>query len=156
MNTLDSVISIDDGDAILMAQKLGSQLGMGVGISSGANLAGAIKLQNELGAEAVVVTVFPDDNKKYLTTDLLRSEPARPGYISLDTEFCAVRALKRVCILAAILRIASKPRRAKLSRNPSCPIAHGGSSLTPTSALCSHRLSEGARQAAKLPVSGTK
>ena len=34
LNELDEVISIDDGDAILMAQKLATQLGLGVGISS--------------------------------------------------------------------------------------------------------------------------
>ena len=51
---------------LLMAQKLASQLGIGVGISSGANFIGALKIQNELGKDAVVVTVFPDDNKKYL------------------------------------------------------------------------------------------
>ena len=56
-----------------------AQLGLGVGISSGANLAGAIALQNRMGDDAVVATVFPDSNKKYLTTDLLREEPMRRG-----------------------------------------------------------------------------
>ena len=52
-----------------------------MGISSGANLLGALKLQNELGRDAVVVTVFPDDNKKYLSTDLLKQEPVKDGFI---------------------------------------------------------------------------
>ena len=53
-------------------------LGLGVGISSGANFIGALMMQDEMGGDAVVTTVFPDDNKKYLTTDLLRDERAQP------------------------------------------------------------------------------
>jgi cysteine synthase A len=44
LDELDKMIRVHDGDAILMAQMLSSQLGLGVGISSGANLLGAIKL----------------------------------------------------------------------------------------------------------------
>ena len=49
LNALDSVVSVDDGDAILMAQKLAREAGLGVGISSGANFLGAVKVQDELG-----------------------------------------------------------------------------------------------------------
>ena len=97
LNELDEVVDVDDGDAILMAQKLGSELGIAVGISSGANLIGALKVQNELGSDAVVITVFSDDNKKYLSTDLLRFEPVRAGYLAPDVELLSVRAFKRVC-----------------------------------------------------------
>jgi cysteine synthase A len=97
LDRLDDVVSANDGDAILMAQKLAAQLGIAVGISSGANVVGAIKVQNELGDNAVVVTVFPDDNKKYLSTDLLREEPVKPGYLSPDVVFHDYRAHKRVC-----------------------------------------------------------
>ena len=45
MNALNEVISIEDGDAIMMAQKLSSDLGLGVGISSGANFLGALQVQ---------------------------------------------------------------------------------------------------------------
>ncbi len=41
-DTLDDIVSVDDGDAIIMAQKLASDLGIGVGISSGANFLGAV------------------------------------------------------------------------------------------------------------------
>ncbi len=79
LSQLDEIVAAHDGDAILLAQRLASELGLGVGISSGANLAGAIELQNQMGDAAVVVTVFPDSNKKYLTTDLVREEPVRDG-----------------------------------------------------------------------------
>ncbi len=61
---VSSVISVTDQDALAMSQKICQQLGLGVGISSGANLLGAILS----GSNAV--TVFPDDNKKYLSTPL--------------------------------------------------------------------------------------
>jgi len=97
LNQLDSVVSVSDGDAILMAQKLAAQLGLGVGISSGANFLGAMMVQDEMGNDAVVATVFPDDNKKYLSTDLLKTENPRAGYLAPDVELLSFEALKRVC-----------------------------------------------------------
>lgn len=97
LDKLDEIVAVDDGDAIIMAQKLASVLGLGVGISSGANLLGAIKAQNALGSKATVVTVFSDDNKKYLSTDLMRIEPVKEGFISRDVELISVKAHKRVC-----------------------------------------------------------
>jgi cysteine synthase A len=94
---LDDVVAVDDGDAIIMAQKLSMELGIGVGISSGANFLGALKMQNELGGEKVIVTVFPDDNKKYLSTDLLRQEPITADFLSPHIELMNFRAFKRVC-----------------------------------------------------------
>ena len=75
--SLDDIVSVEDGDAILMAQRLAAELGLGVGISSGANLLGALKVAEELGPGSVVATVFSDDNKKYLSTDLLGEENDR-------------------------------------------------------------------------------
>jgi len=97
LETLDPVVSVHDGDAILMAQKLAADLGLGVGISSGANFLGALITQNDMHPEAVVTTVFPDDNKKYLSTALLRDEQIRPGYLAPDVELLGYEAFKRVC-----------------------------------------------------------
>ena len=97
LNELDQVVAVNDGDAILMAQKLAADLGLAVGISSGANFIAALKVQNELGNDAAVVTVFADSNKKYLSTDLLREEPVRHRYLSPRvslTHFEAVRKYK--------------------------------------------------------------
>jgi cysteine synthase A len=98
---LDTPVAVHDGDAILLAQMLATELGLGVGISSGANLAGAIELQNRLGGDAVVVTVFPDSNKKYLSTDLLRDEPVKDGYLAPDVELIRFTASPRVCSMCA-------------------------------------------------------
>lgn len=97
LEELDHVVSVDDGDAILMAQKLANQLGIGVGISSGANFLGALKVLLESDEDAVIVTVFPDDNKKYLSTDLLKEQPIKDGFLSPDVELRGFRAFKRVC-----------------------------------------------------------
>jgi cysteine synthase A len=94
---LDAVVSVHDGDAILMARKLASSLGLGVGISSGANFIGALMAQNNLGSDAVVTTVFPDDNKKYLSTDLFRDERMLNDYLTPEIEFLGYEAIKRVC-----------------------------------------------------------
>jgi len=94
---LDAVVSVDDGDAILMAQKLARELGLGVGISSGANLLAALEVQEALGPDAVVATVFPDDNKKYLSTDLMRDEPPRSHHRSPDVELVGAEGYRRVC-----------------------------------------------------------
>ncbi len=96
LDALDAIVNAHDGDAILMAQGLAHR-GLALGISSGANFIGALKVQNELGPDAVVVTVFCDSNKKYLSTDLLRSEPVRDGYLSPEVEILGFRALGRVC-----------------------------------------------------------
>jgi cysteine synthase A len=97
LSELDGVIGVSDGDSILMAQKLASQLGLGVGVSSGANFLGSLLVQDRLGLDAVVVTVFADDNKKYLTTDLLHREPMREGYMAPEVELEGFTTLDRSC-----------------------------------------------------------
>jgi cysteine synthase A len=97
LDELDSIVAVDDGDAIIMAQRLASVLGLGVGISSGANFLGAVKLQDEMGDDAVVVTIFSDDNKKYLSTALMCEEPIKPDFLCRGVELLDVEAYKRVC-----------------------------------------------------------
>ncbi|MCH9034813.1 MAG: cysteine synthase family protein [Planctomycetes bacterium] len=82
LEMLDRVIDAWDGDSILMAQALCGTLGLAVGISSGANVLGAIELAEKHGPEATVVTVLPDSNKKYLSTALCQEEPIRDDYLT--------------------------------------------------------------------------
>jgi cysteine synthase len=96
LNELDQIIQANDGDSIIMAQKLSKQLGLAVGISSGANVIGAIKLAEQLGSEAIVVTLLCDSNKKYLSTDLMKEEPVKQGYLSTDTEFTGYESISRL------------------------------------------------------------
>jgi cysteine synthase A len=96
LDELDSVIQANDGDAIIMAQKLAKQLGLAVGISSGANVIGAIKLKEQMGADAIVVTLLCDSNKKYLSTDLVKDEPVKENYLSTDTNFTGYHPICRL------------------------------------------------------------
>ena len=63
-----------------MSRKLGLELGIGVGISSGANFIGAV-LENDINKKASV-TVFADDNKKYISTELSKKVENDKKYIS--------------------------------------------------------------------------
>jgi cysteine synthase len=92
---LDSVIAIPDGDSILMARKLASDLGLAVGISSGCNFLAAVRVAIAMGEDAVVTTIFADDNKKYLSTCLLRDEPVREDYQSEAIELLDFRMVQR-------------------------------------------------------------
>jgi cysteine synthase A len=97
LDQLDKVVTVQDGDSIIMAQQLAAKLGLAVGISSGANFIGAVKIQNELGGNMNVVTTFSDSNKKYLSTDLMRTEPIKPDFYSNDIELLEFRVIRRVC-----------------------------------------------------------
>jgi len=70
LDLIDDILLVNDMDALNMSKLLSRSLGIGVGISSGANMIAAIKLK-EMGYTNVV-TVFADDNKKYLSTDLTK------------------------------------------------------------------------------------
>ncbi len=98
LDQLNEVVSVDDGDSIIMAQKLASELGIAVCISSGANFLGALIKLEELGSDANVVTIFSDDNKKYLSTGLMKAEPLKKGFLSTDVKLKSFRALKRNCL----------------------------------------------------------
>jgi cysteine synthase len=104
LEQLEPVVNVCDGDSILMAQKLASEVGLAVGISSGANFLPAVKVQDGLGDDAIVTTVFPDDNKKYLSTDLLRNEPVKEDYISSGIHLLAFRVFGRVCNACTAIR----------------------------------------------------
>jgi cysteine synthase A len=54
-------------------------------------------VQEQLGPDAVVVTVFPDDNKKYLSTALLQPEPLRPDHLTPSVELQGFDTLRRSC-----------------------------------------------------------
>lgn len=93
---LDAIVDVHDGDAIVAAQRLARELGLGVGISSGANLLGALVVGARLGSGAAVATVFPDSNKKYLSTDLTREEPLGADSLCPRVELRGVRVHPRL------------------------------------------------------------
>ena len=67
---IDDIVLIHDYDAINMSKRIAQEFGLGIGISSGANFLASVIMDND---DLKIATVFPDDNKKYITTKL--SEP---------------------------------------------------------------------------------
>lgn len=78
------VVSVDDIDSIIMSKMLSKRFGIGVGISSGANMLGCILAKEKLGKDSTVVTVFADDNKKYLSTDYSDEFEIKEEYLTHD------------------------------------------------------------------------
>jgi cysteine synthase A len=90
LNQLSEIISVDDGDAIIMAQKMNNR-GLSVGISSGANFLGALKviiksMKNNNNSYPTVATIFCDSALKYFSTDLCNNEKNKDDFLSNDIE----------------------------------------------------------------------
>lgn len=69
---LDKTITVKSEEAIEMARRLSREEGLLVGISAGANVVGALKMQEELGGN--IVTVAPDTAERYMSTDLFKND----------------------------------------------------------------------------------
>jgi len=65
---VDEVWTIEDDEAIKMTLRLAQEEGIFAGISSGANVVGARRLAEQLGPDAVVVTLAVDSGFKYMST----------------------------------------------------------------------------------------
>ena len=86
---IDKVVLINDDDAINMSRLLAKNLGLGVGISSGANF-----LASVLAGGKCVATVFADDFKKYLSTDLAKEIDDNPKFLSNQIELIGIEVLR--------------------------------------------------------------
>ena len=76
---IDDSVLIHDCDAINMSKRLAKEFGLGIGISSGANFLASVLMDND---DLKIATVFPDDNKKYITTKLYAEIDDDPILIS--------------------------------------------------------------------------
>ena len=61
---------VTDEEAIQTAKDLARKEGLMCGISSGTNVAAALKLAKKLGAGKTVVTILPDTAERYFSTPL--------------------------------------------------------------------------------------
>lgn len=66
----DDICVIEDEEAVTTSQKLARCEGLMCGISSGTNVAAAIRLAKKLGPGKTVVTVLPDTAERYFSTPL--------------------------------------------------------------------------------------
>ncbi|PKN08351.1 MAG: cysteine synthase [Deltaproteobacteria bacterium HGW-Deltaproteobacteria-8] len=74
---LDQILHVEDEEAFSMCRQLAQQEGLFVGMSSGAAMAGALKLAASIeseglveGQSAYIVVIFPDSGERYLSTPL--------------------------------------------------------------------------------------
>lgn len=68
----DDIIQIEDNEAFEMARKLAKSQGLFVGISTGANVAAALKVAEKANEGEQVLTVSPSNAERYLSTDLFK------------------------------------------------------------------------------------
>ncbi len=66
----DHICVVTDKEAIDMAKALARDEGIMCGISSGTNVAAAVKLARKLGSGKTVVTILPDTAERYFSTPL--------------------------------------------------------------------------------------
>ena len=66
----DDICIVTDDEAIQTSRNLASKEGIMCGISSGTNVAAAIKLARKLGEGKTVVTILPDTAERYFSTPL--------------------------------------------------------------------------------------
>ena len=93
LTILDEIIAVDDGDAILMAQKLAAEIGLGVGISSGANFLAALEVQRRTGLDSDRRDGVPGQQQEVSDAPtLLRDEPVKSGYIARLGRSCSASA----------------------------------------------------------------
>ncbi len=70
VNIYDDICIIKDDEAIRTSKELASREGIMCGISSGTNVAAALRLAKKLGKGKTVVTVLPDTAERYFSTPL--------------------------------------------------------------------------------------
>ena len=76
---IDDIVLIHDCDAINMSKRIAKEFGLGIGISSGANFLASVIMDSD---DLKIATVFPDDNKKYITTKLSEEIDENPELLS--------------------------------------------------------------------------
>ena len=69
-NIYDEIISVSDEEAVQTARDLAKKEGLLCGISSGTNVAAALRLAKKLGKGKTVVTILPDTAERYFSTPL--------------------------------------------------------------------------------------
>lgn len=69
---VDEIVAVKTADAKAMARRLAREEGLFGGTSSGANVIAAIRIGEQLGPDASIVTLMVDSGLKYLSTDVFK------------------------------------------------------------------------------------
>lgn len=75
LRVLDGVVTVSSADAIEMAKRLAREEGIFAGISSGCNVAAALKLARRYPELRMIVTILSDNGLRYLSTELAGELP---------------------------------------------------------------------------------
>lgn len=70
---VDEILPVSTDEAKAMCRRLAREEGLFAGTSSGANVVAALRVAEQLGPTATVVTILVDSGLRYLSTDLYRS-----------------------------------------------------------------------------------
>ena len=71
---IDEIVVVTDDDALACARRLAREEGLLCGISSGTNVACALRMAHQLGPGKTVVTLAPDTGERYFSTVLFEGE----------------------------------------------------------------------------------
>ena len=71
---IDGIVVVTDEEALECARRLAREEGLFAGISSGTNVAAALRLARKLGPDKTVVTLAPDTGERYFSTVLFEGE----------------------------------------------------------------------------------
>ena len=74
LNIYDDIYIVTDDEAINTSKELARREGIMCGMSSGTNVAAALKLARKLGPGKTVVTVLPDTAERYFSTPLFEND----------------------------------------------------------------------------------
>ena len=72
MQIYDQIVTVTDEEALSISKRLAREEGILCGISSGSNVAAAIKMARQLGKGKRVVTILPDTGERYFSTPLFQ------------------------------------------------------------------------------------
>lgn len=72
MQIYDQIVTVTDEEALTVSKRLAREEGILCGISSGSNVAAAIKMARQLGKGKRVVTILPDTGERYFSTPLFQ------------------------------------------------------------------------------------
>ena len=72
MQIYDQIVTVTDDEALTVSKRLAREEGILCGISSGSNVAAAIKMARQLGKGKRVVTILPDTGERYFSTPLFQ------------------------------------------------------------------------------------
>lgn len=77
---IDEIIQVKDSEAYMTTRRISRKLGLLVGISSGANVAGALEVANRLGPDKKVLTFLCDAGQRYFSVERFFKKSESAGF----------------------------------------------------------------------------